>query len=1101
VRGSINPIGVRVLGRTTVDLDGRTIEIGAAKERAVLTALALAAPRPVSPAELMTVLWDDEPPPTAAKTLQNYIARLRRAIGADVVERLPSGGYAMHVDPARVDARRFEDLVTDAGRALRHGHVGRADQAVSDAVTLWHGTPECGDGTAFGLATVRRFEELWGRLQELRAEVAIALDADPVPVLEAAVALDPHRERLWELLVVALAKSGRQTDALRAVERVRHVLAEVGLVPGEGIRAAERVALGTASVPPTRARQRVLPPQLRRSTGAPLVGRDGVTRDLATAWYEVSRGGSGVVVLEGDAGSGKTRLLVELAALADADGATIAVAAGADRALTPYETLDAAAVSLGSSTDGGASHVREVIATETATDEAQHRRRVLDELRAALASASSNGSLLLVVDDLHWADASTVRALTDLLPVLPSRVMLALAVRPEGLSRPEVVELAATVRRLTTSRWIEATSLDEDALATLVALARPDLAGPEAVARVLFERTSGNAFLATTWLAEPVEDWEAVPSAVRDIVGARLARLHPSLRHTLTAASVVGREVDSSLMAKLLGGTIPEVAAQLDEGIRYGFLEASDVATRYRFVHDLARQAVYEAAPRVERAGLHVAVAAIVEGVADCTEVAHHLVEAGDVADPARTMWACIEASKLASSRCGFEAASTWFERALEADARLPQDPARRTRLLSEQAAALAAAGRPRDAHRVLGVALDTAPDDEPELLVGLLSTYVGAPGTLVDPRDARLRRLVARAAASAPDTRGDLVCQVRCAEVALMANDRDPAPRLEAADEAIALASASGDRQLLARATGVSWLAGQGVRPPSAQLGLTQEWYELAGGLGGGTAAAMPLVRLWTEQISNGAIHEAASSLAELRALADDTRWQLASWYHDLFQSIHHHLEGDLAGAIALANELASRPTTPGPGTGISLQTVRLRLAELAGDLATAASARAALVAIGGPFTASFALDARAAVEVGDLAGATRLLNRWAERALAGSPAVSRVYIAASVAPTAVACGVTGVLEEILHVLEPAAGRWAMMSLVAPLGRIELASGAIRLALGDLDGAVADLAAAHAGHEAAGAPGLLPVSARLLADALSRRGAPQDQRLLASLG
>jgi DNA-binding SARP family transcriptional activator len=220
----------RILGSLEV-LDGDdALQLGGQKQRAVLALLALH-PGEVVPSErLITELWGESPPRTAATALQNAVSQLRKVLGADVVEtRAP--GYALRVEKEAIDARQFERLLNEAKGA----ESGRRAELLREALQLWRGPP-LGDFAyeSFAQNEAARLDEL--RLtaleERIEAELELGLAGDLVGELEALVRENPLRERPRGQLMLALYRSGRQAEALQAYQEARRTLVdELGIEP------------------------------------------------------------------------------------------------------------------------------------------------------------------------------------------------------------------------------------------------------------------------------------------------------------------------------------------------------------------------------------------------------------------------------------------------------------------------------------------------------------------------------------------------------------------------------------------------------------------------------------------------------------------------------------------------------------------------------------------------------------------------------------------------------------------------------------------------------------------------------------------------------
>lgn len=241
---------LRVLGPLDViDDDGRTVTLGGPKERRLLAALAVHLDQPVSEARLCDALWGDDPPATATKTLQSYVSRVRKALGAGAelwIESVESG-YALRCPPGSVDTSEVESLVGEAREAVGRGELEAAAELLRDAEARWRG-PVMGDlaDEPFALGEVARLEELRLRVVDERVEVELARGRHGALVgeLEVLTGRYPLRERLWAARIVALYRSGRQGDALRAYQDLRRMLGEeLGIDPSPELRALEEAVL------------------------------------------------------------------------------------------------------------------------------------------------------------------------------------------------------------------------------------------------------------------------------------------------------------------------------------------------------------------------------------------------------------------------------------------------------------------------------------------------------------------------------------------------------------------------------------------------------------------------------------------------------------------------------------------------------------------------------------------------------------------------------------------------------------------------------------------------------------------------------------------
>jgi DNA-binding SARP family transcriptional activator len=226
----------RLLGPLEAVVDGRPVQLAAAKPRALLALLLLNRNRVVPTERLIDELWEDEPPASAMKALQVYVSQLRKELGPERLATQPPG-YVLHVGRGELDLERFEQLTSDARRRLADGDAAGARDELRAALDLWRGPPE---GPAARLEELRQSaHEDW-----LAAALESGEAARVIPELEELVRSQPLRERPRELLMLALYRSGRQADALELFRRTRELFVdELGLEPGPGLRELEQSML------------------------------------------------------------------------------------------------------------------------------------------------------------------------------------------------------------------------------------------------------------------------------------------------------------------------------------------------------------------------------------------------------------------------------------------------------------------------------------------------------------------------------------------------------------------------------------------------------------------------------------------------------------------------------------------------------------------------------------------------------------------------------------------------------------------------------------------------------------------------------------------
>jgi predicted ATPase/DNA-binding SARP family transcriptional activator len=340
-------VEVKLFGEFEVVRGGVAIPVRGAKQRALLALLALSRGNPVSADRLIDQLWGDGQTAKPANALQAQIVQLRRTLGASAIVTSESG-YALDISAADLDAARFEDLVAEGRRLSAEGEVARASAVLGDALRLRRGEPLSEFAyAAFADADRAHLNELALVATEYRVEADLELGHhnELVGELEALCRDHPLRERLWELLMLALYRAGRQAEALRAYTEIRNRLVdELGVDPGLSLRELETRVLDhdpslVAEQPPA-PRAPALPsvPGNLPEALSRFLGRDTELEQVGEAIAS-----SRLVTLIGPGGVGKTRLaleaaarlrdqhpggtwLIELAGVTDPDGVTPAAA-------------------------------------------------------------------------------------------------------------------------------------------------------------------------------------------------------------------------------------------------------------------------------------------------------------------------------------------------------------------------------------------------------------------------------------------------------------------------------------------------------------------------------------------------------------------------------------------------------------------------------------------------------------------------------------------------------------------------------------------------------------------------------------------------------
>ena len=349
---------VKLFGELEALAGGVPVPVRGAKQRALLALLALQQGQPVSADRLLDALWGDGQAANPANALQAQIGQLRRTFGAAAIVT-SEAGYALDVRPDQVDVVRFEQLVTKGRRLAADGELAPASETLGEALGLRRGEPLAEFAySSFANAERARLDELTLVAAESRAGADLGLGryGELAGELEALCREHPLRERLWELLILALYQSGRQAEALRAYAEVRDRLVdELGLDPGLALRELQaRILAQDPSLAPASALARPAPVPAAGAVAAPVtvgnlreqLGRF-VGRDAELAQLREAVRSCRLVTLTGPGGAGKTRLAVEAATALrqeHPDGAWLVELAGVTE---PDGVVPAAAAALG----------------------------------------------------------------------------------------------------------------------------------------------------------------------------------------------------------------------------------------------------------------------------------------------------------------------------------------------------------------------------------------------------------------------------------------------------------------------------------------------------------------------------------------------------------------------------------------------------------------------------------------------------------------------------------------------------------------------------------------------------------------------------------
>jgi DNA-binding SARP family transcriptional activator len=676
----------RVLGPLEViDDDGQRVDVGGRQPRVLLAVLLVAGGRRVTVDALADAIWGEEPPASATGTLQSYVSRLRRRLGAEQLT-WDDAGYQLDVAPEQVDARRFEALAEEGRSLLAAGRLEEARAALGEAEALWRG-PALADFAdhEFAMGPAARLEQrrLSAIEDRLAADLALGRHASAIGELAELVKASPLREGLQVQLALALYRSGRQAEALRALaDAGRTLREELGIEPSRELRELESAILGhdpaldaprpapAQLAPPPPAR----PPAERRPA---LVGRDSELAALVAALDE-SASDARFVVIEGEPGIGKTRLADELRELAEARGA-VAVwgrsdEGGAAPALWPWLPPLRTLATQSPSVPPAVSHLLSGEAPAGAGQERAAQFERFEAVAALLDGVAAARPVVVLLDDLQWADPTSLELLSFLAGRLRRGVLVAGTMRQLEVGRNDsVTDALAAIARRPGSRRLQLRGLTPSATATVLESAT-DNAVAASVAATIHARAEGNPFYAIE-LSRLVDEEGGiageVPATVGDVVRRRLARLPQDTVDLLGVSAVVGRDVEMGLLARAADRTFDQVLDGLEPAVVHRLLvEVPELPSVLRFSHALVREVVLDDMTSLRRARLHLKVADAIEsggaGVDDAEILAEHLWRAAPVGVGLRAADALERAAEVALRRVSYAAAEDSLRKAVQ---------------------------------------------------------------------------------------------------------------------------------------------------------------------------------------------------------------------------------------------------------------------------------------------------------------------------------------------------------------------------------------------------------------------------------------------------
>ena len=951
------------------------------------------------------------------------------------------------------------------------------------------------------------------------------LEAPIPPVSDRGIGLPPA---LDDVIAWALAKSADDRPQ-RATDLAHAAAQALG-----GATARTGSARGRAASPVSSAGPRPTPAGVRRSRASrPMVGRLLESEDLLSLLDDASAGMGGVATLSGEAGIGKTTLARQLSALAEQRGIPAVWGVGASaEAARPYwhwiqvvrgiaarregPEVFKALGAVGSWLYAIVPDLELGLPRPGTVGAEEGRFHLYDALLRMLEIAAEHSGLLLVLDDLHFADEATLLALSHISRAVgDKRILIVCTQRDLELeeSRRDVAPFSELVRP---TLGIALKGLPAADVRRMIE-SRREAPPSEALVGRIHDLTGGNPLFVSELLslleAERDLDDSAIaagalplPAGVRDAITARLDMLSPAGREVLGVASVIGQQFRAGTLSAAAGTPAVELLELLDEAVRIRLVRpTTQYADGYSFAHGLVQATLYDAIPRGRRLELHAAVGraleqdpavAAGEGLA---EIAHHYLEAAPAHDPQRAIEYARRAGDRAMATFAYDQAVGMYRGALgvtgltesqrsellqalgEAQMRLGDtDAARQTLLRAADAA------RVRDdpvafAHAALSCAIWGLSNGTDEQLVGLAQEAV-----------ARLERV---------DEPG-LMAQVEGFLAAAIYWSDEVERRERLAEDALRLARAEEERchdrgsaQTLGYVLGRYLLARWGPQSAWRDVPVSDEVVELAQRLG--DTELELLIRNWriTVLMELGRFAAVDQEIARVEQMAGELRQPRAM----VFLPLHYALRAGTVGKFDEAEGLnahsadigrqlrGSTSELAGSAQLLMLRLLQGRLPELEQPLRMMAASRPEMVGYACALAAMLS-------QAGRHAEAQAELERLTASGLDGFPKdCTHTLMLALVGDVAAELGDVARAKETYAWLAPYSGRWVVSAGASALWPIDRSLGRLAIVAGSIDVALEHIASARAQSERAGALPSLALVTLDEARALMARGRAED--------
>ncbi len=957
----INGTRIQLCGRLSVEIDGAQLadSLRGRQVPLLLAYLLLNRDRYVGREELIGVLWPFHAPRSQDAALRTLLSRLRSALGTSALAGRDELVLALP-EPVWIDVEAAVVEVRRAQQTLERGDVRGAWALAQVPLNIAARGLLPGTQATWLEPRRRELEDVRLRALEVIGRAGLRMGGTQLASAERAarslIEAEPFRESGYALLMEVLALQGNLAEALVVYDRLRTLLREeLGTMPSAETIAGHELLLRPARRPSSAGagedRERSaapieLPVELAARSAVPLVGRRHELSELARLWA-IARGEwegdvpGRIVLLAGDPGIGKTRLAAELARTAHNQGACVLAGRAFEETLIPYQLfvealrhylLNAPISDLQATTREYGSELARLIpelrrrapelSVPPTSEPEPDRYRLFEAVVGLLSAISASTPVLLVLDDLQWADRPTLLLLRHLARAPdPARLLILGAYRSTETALAGFADALADLRREQLISQIDVGGLSEPDTAELVQMWTGE-APSRAFARALHDETEGNPLFVSEIVRHLTEARVRVgevgavelqrfrlPEGVKQVIARRLTRLSAPAMEWLRFAAVIGRDFSASLLERVVSLDEEEFLDALEEALAAGLVvETVPNAGRYAFSHALIREVLYEGMSAPRRARIHRRVGEELEATAGgeryLPALAHHFTRAATAQDGDKAITYARRAAEQATAVLAHEEAAEHYARALEVLERAePDAPERRCELLLLLGEAWVRAGERapawpafRDAAELAELLGDSA--GLARAAIGASRWYIQQPGVVEVELIAMLKRALAATAGERTVTRVKLLARL-CGAI-YYSPERDR--MLALSDEAIELAEQLDDSEARTYACAARRRALSGPWHLQARLGASTEMLTRARQAGSLELELQAHAWLTVDLLEYGD-RDAVDAQIEAFALgAERLRQPMFTWHAMVWRSMQALLAGNLERAEKLA-------------------------------------------------------------------------------------------------------------------------------------------------------------------------------------------------------